>query len=65
MKNSGKDLENLVKGIESYLLPLGFEVNSNSKIFNDEGVQIAEFDIEISGILGSGQNLLQISDNYH
>ena len=53
MDKSGKELETLVKEIEEYLLPLGFDVNSNSKIYNDAGIPIAEFDIEITGTLGS------------
>jgi len=53
MKNSGKDLEKFVSRIESYMLPLGFEVITNDKIFNDDGVQVAEFDVEIAGKLGS------------
>ncbi len=53
MRDSGKELEKLVREIESYLLPYGFEVKTNDKVYNNEGIQIAEFDIEISGILGS------------
>jgi hypothetical protein len=53
MAKSGKNLEKLVRRIESYLLPIGFNVNSNDRIYNDEGVQVAEFDVEITGKLGS------------
>lgn len=53
MSNSGEHLERLVKQIESLLLPTGFTIESREKIFNDEGVQIAEFDIVITGKVGS------------
>jgi hypothetical protein len=53
MDRSGKQLENLVQEIERLLLPEGFNVDLNQRIFNDDGVQIAEFDIVITGRLGS------------
>lgn len=53
MSNKGKELEELVKTIEKLLLPNSFSVTANEKVFNDEGIQIAEFDIEINGIIGS------------
>jgi hypothetical protein len=53
MRSDGKQLEALVSFVEETLVPPGFEVKSNSRIFNDEGVQIAEFDIEIRGKVGS------------
>lgn len=53
MSNSGKWLEQLVAEIEKTLLPANFTVATNEKIFNDDGVQIAEFDIVIEGNLGS------------
>ena len=34
-------------------LPVGFEVKSNERVFNDGGIQIAEFDIEIRGKVGT------------
>jgi len=52
MKDSGKPLERLVRAIEEQLLPEGFEVSSNDRVIED-GVQLAEFDIVISGRLGS------------
>jgi hypothetical protein len=52
MAKTGKQLEQIVKQIEKLLLPSNFQVRSNEKIFTD-GVQIAEFDIEIEGRLGS------------
>jgi|SRR5882724_8394553 len=51
--NSGKPLEKLVREIEQHLLPSGFGVQANEKIFDDDGQQIAEFDLIISGNLGS------------
>ncbi|MGZ8159222.1 MAG: hypothetical protein ACXWT1_05915 [Methylobacter sp.] len=53
MAFDGKQLENLVAFIEKQLLPAGFEVKANKCIYNDQGVQIAEFDIEINGKTGS------------
>ncbi len=53
MSSDGKQLEALVAFVERDLLPVGFVVKSNERIFNDEGIQIAEFDIEINGKVGS------------
>ncbi|WP_176962221.1 restriction endonuclease [Mariprofundus sp. NF] len=53
MSNSGKLLEGFVAQIEKILLPQGISVSTNEKVFNDDGVQIAEFDIEIEGKVGS------------
>jgi hypothetical protein len=51
--NDGKAVESLVCEIEKLLLPSGFTVKSNNRIYNEEGVQVAEFDVEIRGTLGS------------
>jgi hypothetical protein len=54
MSNSdGKALEYLVTLIEGILIPEGFTIESREKIINDDGVQIAEFDIVIEGKIGS------------
>lgn len=53
MSSDGKQLEALVAFVEKTLLPEGFKVSTNERIFNDEGIQIAEFDIEIRGKVGS------------
>lgn len=53
MTADGKHLEALVAYVEKTLLPEGFTVATNERIFNDEGVQIAEFDIEVRGKVGS------------
>src|SRR6266550_564747 len=53
MGSDGKQLEGLVSFVEKTLLPQGFEVKTNERIYNDEGIQIAEFDIEIHGKVGS------------
>lgn len=52
MKSSGKQLEQLIGEIEQHLLPEGFKVELNNRVFND-GIQLAEFDILITGRLGS------------
>lgn len=53
MSSDGKQLETLVAFVERELLPPGFVVKSNERVFNDEGVQIAEFDIEVNGKVGT------------
>lgn len=53
MASDGKHLEALVAYIEKRLLPEGFTVATNERVFNDEGIQIAEFDIEVRGKVGS------------
>lgn len=53
MPNTGKLLEGFVERIERLLLPFGFTVLPNEKVYNDDGIQIAEFDIEISGKVGT------------
>jgi hypothetical protein len=52
MMNDGKSIERIVKLIEGWLIPEGFKIESRKAVY-DEGVQIAEFDIEISGKIGS------------
>lgn len=49
----GKSLEALVAFVEEQLLPRGFIVALNKRVFNDSGIPIAEFDIEIKGKIGS------------
>lgn len=53
MNDNGRQLEGLVAFVEKTLLPEGFEVKTNSRVFNEDGVQIAEFDVEIRGKVGS------------
>jgi hypothetical protein len=53
MSNTGKLLERFVEQIERILLPHGISVKPNEKVFNDDGVQIAELDIEIEGKVGT------------
>jgi hypothetical protein len=53
MANDGKQLEQLVAFVEETLLPQGFEVKTNERVLNDEGVQIAEFDVEVRGKVGT------------
>ena len=53
MYNTGKLLERFVNQIEQILLPQGITVLPNDKVYNDDGVQIAEFDIEIEGKVGT------------
>jgi hypothetical protein len=53
MAQDGKQLEALVAFVEQTLLPQGFTVSTNQRVFNDDGVQIAEFDVEVRGKVGS------------
>lgn len=53
MTSDGKQLEALIAFVEETLLPDGFKVTMNERVFNDEGIQIAEFDIEIRGKVGT------------
>ncbi|MDZ4074865.1 MAG: hypothetical protein U1E04_08970 [Hylemonella sp.] len=53
MRNDGRALEELVEYVEKTLANEGFQVNVNRKIHNDEGVQIAEFDVTVKGRFGS------------
>jgi hypothetical protein len=53
MSNDGKSLENLVAVIEKQFLPQGMTVDTNDRIVDDDGVSIAEFDIVISGKVGT------------
>jgi len=42
-----RQLEGLVAFVERVLLPQGFEVRTNERVFNEDGIQIAEFDIDV------------------
>lgn len=55
MSSDGKQLEGLVAFVERTLLSKGFTVRTNERVFNDEGIQIAEFDVEIRGKVGTTQ----------
>jgi hypothetical protein len=51
--NSGREIEDTVAAIEQAMVPHGFKVDVRKPIFNEDGGQIAEFDIVISGTLGT------------
>lgn len=53
MKNTGRELEQLVSEIERLLTPKGIDVESRVRKYGEDGKQIAEFDILIKGQLGS------------
>lgn len=53
MPNDGRRLEELIASIEGLLLPAGFHVSTNRRIFDNDGAPMAEFDVEISGKVGS------------
>src|SRR6266852_7696684 len=50
MDSKGKQLERLVALIETLHLPKGFKITTNQRVY-DNGIQLAEFDIEIRGRL--------------
>lgn len=54
-RNTGRNLEELVAQIERHFLPRGFDVTTRTPVFNDQGVQTAEFDILITGRIGTGR----------
>ncbi len=53
MKTDGTQIELLVAFVEEVLLQQGFTVKTRKLIYNDDGVQIAEFDVEVRGKFGS------------
>lgn len=53
MPNDGKSLESFVADIERKLGGRGLSVQTNRKVYNDNGAQLAEFDVEVRGRLGS------------
>lgn len=53
MSTDGTALERMVTGIEKVLLGEEFTVVPNYKVFDDDGNQVAEFDIRIEGKVGS------------
>src|SRR5882757_5065123 len=53
MSGIGRDLEDLVALIERFHLPAGLEVTTNAHIYDEHGVQIAEFDIQVKGKVGT------------
>lgn len=56
MKNSdGHQLEELVAFVEQSLVPKGITVALNRTEYNAAGTAIAEFDIEVTGKVGSGE----------
>lgn len=55
MAHDGKRLEALVAFVERTLVPQGFKVTTNDRVLNDEGIQIAEFDVLIEGAIGTGE----------
>ena len=55
MAHDGKQLEALVAFVERTLIPQGFTVTTNDRVVNDEGVQVAEFDVIVQGKIGTGE----------
>lgn len=53
MRSKGRALEALVEYVEKTLSNEGFRVDVNRTVHNDDGVQIAEFDVIVEGRFGS------------
>jgi len=53
VKKDGKSLENLVQAIERALAGESVNVECNPKVFGEDGVQLAEFDVVVTGRIGS------------
>ncbi len=53
MSNDGSQLEALVAFVERTLVPQGFDVKTKQRVYNDESIQIAQFDVEVRGKVGS------------
>jgi len=53
MPNDGKNLEALVALIEKLHLPEGFKISTNERVYNEQGTQVAEFDVLVEGRLGT------------
>ncbi len=49
----GREIEDIVAAIEKAMAPDGFKVDVRKPVFDENGRQIAEFDITISGKLGT------------
>lgn len=46
-------LESLVSMIEQSLIPYGFQIIANRLVYDDDGNQLAEFDLEVRGKIGT------------
>lgn len=55
MARDGKRLEALVAFVEQTLVPAGFNIKTNDRVFNDDGVQVAEFDVLVQGKIGTSE----------
>lgn len=53
MISNGRALESFVAFVEETLVPQGFAVEINQRKFDDDGKQVAEFDVQVQGKLGS------------
>jgi len=51
--NDGRSLEKFVAFVESVVGDKGLEITTNKKTYDDDGNQIAEFDIEVRGRIGT------------
>jgi hypothetical protein len=63
-RNDGRRLEDIVALIEGMRLPPSFEAKQRQRIYDEDGVQIAELDIVITGRVGTStwKSLIQCRD---
>jgi hypothetical protein len=55
MTRDGKHLEALVAFVEKTLVPEGFKITTNDRVFNDDRIQTAEFDVLVQGKIGTSE----------
>jgi hypothetical protein len=53
MASDGRALENLVRTVEAFFIPKGCKVEPRKLVYGDEGAQLAELDILVTGRLGT------------
>src|SRR5687768_15778752 len=51
--SDGSALENLVRTVEEFFLPKGCKVETRKLVYGDEGAQLAELDILVTGRMGT------------
>ena len=59
-QGDGRALENLVRTVEEFFLPKGCKVEVRKLVYGDEGAQLAELDILVTGRLGTTEIQLLI-----
>ena len=55
MKNDGKGLEAFVRSVEEVLAGTTMKLIQNRRVYSDDGIQLAELDLEIEGVINGRQ----------